>query len=117
MYSSVPTIVPCSVNSVRSVEPLADRLRDAEVDHLRHRPAVVRVTSTLDGLRSRWMTPFWCACCTRRADLDEQLQPRAVDSRLSVAVLGDRHASTSSMTKYGPAVGRRARVEHRAMFG
>jgi hypothetical protein len=30
-------------------------------------------TSTLPGLRSRWITPFWCACCTPAQTCSEQL--------------------------------------------
>jgi hypothetical protein len=47
MYSGVPITCWCSVNSVFSVSLLRGRLGDAEVDHLRVRPAVLRATSTL----------------------------------------------------------------------
>ena len=43
-------------------QPLVDRLGHAEVDHLRHRLAVVERHRTFDGLMSRWMMPFWWAC-------------------------------------------------------
>src|SRR5215204_3260063 len=50
------------------------------------------VTSTLPGLRSRWMTPFWCACCTARhtwMNSSSRSPHREADA---VAVVGDGDA-------------------------
>ena len=60
-----------------------------EVDHFWNGVVVVSATSTLFGLMSRWMTPFWWACC-RLADL--RTIPTAISGRcLSSTVPRDRH--------------------------
>ena len=74
MYVGVPTIAPVSarlwsvsLNSVALATPKSMTLGVG-------RPST-SVTSTLPGLRSRWMIPFWWACCTAWQTGDEQLQP------------------------------------------
>jgi len=45
-------------------ELLVRCLGDPEVNDLRNGFPWTSVTRTLDAFRSRWMTAFWCACCT-----------------------------------------------------
>ena len=47
------------------------------------------VTSTLEGLRSRWMIPFWWACCTAWQTWTNSSSRSRIVSLFSVAVLGD----------------------------
>ena len=54
------------------------------------------VTITLVGLMSRWMIPFWWACWTALADVDEQLQTLLGGQVVLIAVLGDGHALGAS---------------------
>ena len=61
MYSSVPTIVPTSVKSVRSVKGWPVALATPKSMTLGTGLPSYRATRTLVGLRSRWMMPFWCA--------------------------------------------------------
>ena len=44
-------------------------------------PPSPRVTSTLEGFRSRWMTPFWWACCTARHTRTNSSSRSATESR------------------------------------
>ncbi len=64
MYSSVPTTAPNSVNSVRSVSFGPAALATPKSITFGTGLPSYNATSTLDGLRSRWMIPFWWACCT-----------------------------------------------------
>ena len=49
------------------------------------------VTRMFDGFRSRWMMPFWWACCTAWQTCTNSSQPLARRAgRVLVAVLGDR---------------------------
>ena len=92
---------------------LAQRLGHPEVDHL-DAPASCRArrTRTLDGLRSRWMIPFWWACCTAWQTCDEQLQPLPRGQPVLVAELGDRHALDQLHHEVRPAGRGRPAVEH-----
>ena len=49
-------------------------------------------TRMLDGLRSRWMTPFWWACWTAEQTCTNRLQPVRDAQPVVVAELGERHA-------------------------
>ena len=62
MYSSVPTIEPNWVNSVRSVSRWSVALAMPKSITLGTGLPSIPVTRTFDGLISRWMIPFWCAC-------------------------------------------------------
>src|SRR5437868_3769693 len=64
MYSSVPTICPTAVNIVRSVSFWAVALATPKSITLGTGLPSYRAMRTLLGFRSRWMTPFWWACCT-----------------------------------------------------
>ena len=57
------------------------------------------VTRMLEGLRSRWMIPFWCACCTAWQTSTNSSSRWRTESRFWSQILGDGHARTSSMTK------------------
>ncbi len=57
-------------------EPALRRLRDAEVDHLRHGHAVVDRDENVRGLDVAVDDPFLVRVLDRVADLDEQLQAR-----------------------------------------
>ena len=63
------------------------------------------------GFRSRWMIPFWWACCTAAQTGDEQLQP-VLDASLRASQYSrDRHALNQLHHEEGPAVVGRAGVE------
>src|SRR4029453_12676268 len=66
MYSSVPMIAPNPVTRVLSVRACPAALATPKSITLGAGPPSQGATRTLEGLRSRWMTPFWCACCTAR---------------------------------------------------
>ena len=69
------------------------------------------VTRMFDGFRSRWITPFWCACCTAWqtcGTVRAAFGGEPVVSQNSVSGM----PRTSSITKYGPSAGRRAGIEH-----
>ncbi len=62
MYPAVPTIIPSRViaGPPSDVSPVA--LAMPKSITLSAGAPSRRATSTLEGLMSRWMTPFWCAC-------------------------------------------------------
>ena len=64
MYSGVPIHCPSSVKRVRSVS-LCDVALATPKSMIfgTGRPSST-ATRMLDGLMSRWITPFWWACCT-----------------------------------------------------
>ncbi len=63
-YSCVPTSWPNCVNSVRSVSRGPVALATPKSITFGTGRSSYRATRTFDGFKSRWMTPFWCACCT-----------------------------------------------------
>ena len=75
------------------------------------------ITSTFDGFRSRWMTPFWCACCTAWQTARNNSSRSLVVSRLrsQYSVIGT--PSTYSITKYGRPLVVAPASKTRAMFG
>ena len=75
------------------------------------------ITSTFDGFRSRWITPFWCAWWTAAADREEQGEPFLGGHPLAVAILGDGAPSMYSMTKYGRPFAVAPASRMWAMFG
>jgi hypothetical protein len=75
MYSGVPTSWPVSVNSVFSVSRWLTALATPKSITFTHGLPSWTVTRMFDGLRSRWMIAFWCACCTAAQAWDEQLEP------------------------------------------
>ncbi len=62
MYSGVPTMTPSWVKSVFSVSRCSIALATPKSITLGTGRPSWSVTRTFDGLTSRWMTPFWCAC-------------------------------------------------------
>ena len=64
MYSGVPIIWANPVNSVFSVSAWPIALATPKSITLTTGVVSCTVTRTLDGFRSRWMMPFWWACCT-----------------------------------------------------
>ena len=87
------------------------RLGDAEVDDLGHRHAVVQRDRTLDGLMSRWMTPFWWACWIAWQTLVKSSSRETVEVLL-VAVVRDRNAADQLHHEERPPALGRAGVEH-----
>ena len=93
MYSSVPTSgadlrVDALLGQLGSPSPWPRRSRSPSA------PAGRRTVPTrmFDGFRSRWMIPFWCACCTAwQTGTNSSSRCRGRQLGL-VAVLGDRHA-------------------------
>ena len=59
------------------------------------------VTSTLAGLRSRWMTPFWWACCTAWHTDTNNRSRASTGSRCRSQYSVSGTPRTSSMTKNG----------------
>ena len=99
MYSSVPMIEPYWVNIVRSVSRWSTALATPKSITLATGLPSYIVTSTLDGLMSRWMIPFWCACwIARHTGTNSSSRSRGVSCASSqYLVMGTPW--TSSMTK------------------
>ena len=111
MYSSVPTTAPNSVNSVCSVSRWPVALATPKSITLGTGWPSYSATRTLDGLRSRWMIPFWWACCTAwQTGTNSSSRSRGVRLVL-VAVAGDRDALDQLHDEVGPARVGRAGVE------
>ena len=92
MYSGVPTRAPNWVKSVRSVSRWSIALATPKSITLGTGFPSMRVTSTFDGLMSRWMIPLLMRVLDRPAHRDEQLEPMPGREPLPVAVLVDRDA-------------------------
>ena len=69
------------------------------------------VTSTFDGFRSRWITPFWCACWTARQTARNNASRSLVVIRLRSQYCVIGAPSMYSITKYGRPSAGRAGVE------
>ena len=67
-------------------------------------------TRMFDGLRSRWMTRCWCACCTASQTSRKSRSRRATRRRVRAAVLGERHALDVLHHEPRRAVGERVGV-------
>src|SRR5262249_30206141 len=110
MYSGVPIICAKWVNRVLSVSCWPVALAMPKSITLGTATPSCRVTSTLAGLRSRWMTPLVCACCTAR-HTDTNSPSRADSQAVVVAELGDGHAAHQLHDEVGPSRGGFAAVE------
>ena len=101
MYSGVPTICRNSVNSVFCVSSALVAFAIPKSITFATGTPSCSVTSTFDGFRSRWITPFWCACCTAwhtcTNSRSRSRSPNCAASQYSV--IGTPF--TSSITKYG----------------
>ena len=62
MYCGVPTTPPNPVSMVCSVSAPPVALATPKSITFGTGLSSYRAISTFDGLMSRWMTPFWCAC-------------------------------------------------------
>ena len=104
MYSSVPTIAPNSVNSVLSVRRWSVALATPKSITLGMGTPSRRVTRTFEGLMSRWMIPFWCACwiAWQTGMNSSSRSPGVRPLRSQYSVIGT--PLTSSITKKGRPV-------------
>ena len=75
------------------------------------------VTRILEGLRSRWMIPFWCACCTAWQTCTISRQPLGDGQAVVVASSRDRVAAHQFHDEIRPAGRRGAGVEHLGEVG
>ena len=57
------------------------------------------VTSRLLGFRSRWMIPFWCACCTAEQICTNRFRRSLMFSRQASQYSVSGRPLTSSITK------------------
>ena len=64
MYCGVPIICPYAVNSVFSVNGWLRALATPKSITFATGLPSSSVTMMFDGFKSRWITPFWWACCT-----------------------------------------------------
>ena len=112
MYSSVPTTAPNPVNSVLSVSVCPAALATPKSITFGTGWPSYRATSTLDGLRSRWMIPFWWACWTAWQTGTNSSSRSPGRQLVLVAVLGDRHALDQLHDEVRPAAVGGAGVEH-----
>ena len=83
MYSNVPRIAPNSVNIVRSVSRCSTALATPKSMTLGSGTPSCSVTSTFEGLMSRWMMPFWWACWIARQTPASKFSARSTLPRSS----------------------------------
>src|SRR5262245_56228960 len=116
MYSNVPTRTPYWVKSVFSVSRCSMALATPKSITFGTGLSSYIVTRMLDGLRSRWMTPLWCACCTAwQTGTNSSSRCRGVSLLASqYSVIGTPW--TSSITKYGRPLSVVPASKTRAMF-
>ena len=93
-------------------EPALRRLRDAEIDHLGHRLAILESNEDVRGLDVTVDDPLLVGVLEGVADRDEQLQPRFGRKPVSVAVGGDLLPPHQFHHKIGAALCRGSRIEH-----
>ena len=90
MYSGVPTTAPSPVNSVWSVSGCAVALATPKSMIFGTGRPSSNVTRTFEGLRSRWMMPFWCACCTPSQTWMNSSSRSRVSADVRSQYVGDR---------------------------
>jgi hypothetical protein len=112
MYAGVPMNWRNSVKSVLSVRRPWHRLRDAEVDDLGHRLAIVKRDQHVRGLDVAVQDALLVRVLHGLAHLDEELQSLARREVALVAVLRDRDAAHELHHEVRPAGLGRAAVEH-----
>ena len=100
-YSGVPTIWPNCVSNVFSTAHLSVALAMPKSITLGTGAPSCSVTSTFDGFRSRWITPFWCACWTARQTARNNASRSLVVIRLRSQYWVIGAPSMYSITKYG----------------
>ena len=103
----------CKLREDRLVRQLLlDRLGDPEVDHLRHRHAVVQRDEDVRGLDVAVDDPLLMRVLDGLADLDEQVEAILCGELVLVAVLGDRNPADQFHHEVRPAGLGRAGIEH-----
>ena len=111
MYSSVPTTAPNCVDSDSSVSRPEIALATPKSMTLGTPRPSMTVTRMLAGLRSRWTTPFWWACCTAW-QTEANSSRRLADAQPGlVAEAGQRQAVDQFHDEERPAIRRQAAVE------
>ena len=100
-YSGVPTIWPNCVSSVFSTAHLSVAFAMPKSITLGTGAPSCSITSTFDGFRSRWITPFWCACWTARQTARNNASRSLVVIRLRSQYWVMGAPSMYSITKYG----------------
>ena len=110
-YSGVPTIWPNCVSNVFSTAHLSVAFAMPKSITLGTGAPSCSVTSTFDGFRSRWITPFWCACWTARQTARNNASRSLVVIRLRSQYWVMGAPSMYSITKYGRPLAGRAGVE------
>ena len=100
MYVGVPTMAPVSPR-LWSVRLASVALATPKSITLGVGRPSTSATITLQGFRSRWMIPFWCACCTawQAATNRRSRAPTERRCRSQYSVIGTPR--TNSMTKNG----------------
>ena len=93
-------------------ELLPGRLGHAEVDHLRHRLAVVLRDEHVRRLKIAMDDPLLMRVLHRVTDVHEQFEPILRREAVLVAVLRDRDALDQLHHEVRPAAIRRAGIEH-----
>ena len=100
------------MNSVRSVSRWSIALATPKSMTLGTGLPSCSVTSTFDGLMSRWMIPFWWACWIAwQTGMNSSSRSLGVEMH-RVAVVGDRHALDQLHDEVGAAGVGGAGVEH-----
>ena len=105
MYSSVPITAPISVYIVRSASLLVSALATPKSITFGTGLPSWMATSTFVGLMSRWMTPFWWACCTAEQTATNSPSRSRIDKCSSSQYFVIGTPLTSSIAKYGRPAG------------
>ena len=101
MYSGVPIHWPSSVKRVRSVSRCAVALATPKSMILGTGRPSSTATRMFDGLMSRWMMPFWWACCTPSQTCMKSFNRSPVLRRWTSLYSVSGTPLTYSMTKKG----------------
>src|SRR5215472_14294141 len=110
MYKGVPIIWARPVTRVLSVSCCPRALAMPKSMILTSGVPSCAPTSTLVPLISRWMIPFWWACCTAWQTWPNRSSRSRTVSPVVVAELGDGDALDQLHDEVGPTGGRRATV-------
>jgi hypothetical protein len=109
-YSGVPTIWPNCVSNVFSTAHLSVAFAIPKSITLGTGAPSCYITSTFDGFRSRWITPFRCACWTARQTARNSASRSPVVIPV-IAVVGNGYAVDVLHYEVRPTFGGRAGVE------
>jgi hypothetical protein len=111
MYSSVPTIWPCSVRVVPGAWRSSSARATPKSMIFGCGSPWLSATRMFDGLRSRWTEALVVRVLHAVADLQEEAQPGGERQVAIAAVLAEVHAAHQLHHEVGPARGRRAAAE------